>query len=286
MSLSELEEHLRTELHRRAQAVRRYFEPGVRVLYGVEASAPAPIGSCTLIRVGETPFLVTAAHVVDWHAKTPFHVGGGSGIQGLTGEFIHTSLPPSGNRDDDVLDFAVLPLDPERHGLGAVKFIESWEMDLNPIDIQLGAYTCVGFPLRDFQVKRSEQRVEHHLMSVTGLARPELYDRAQVSPREHLAVGFDRKRVRIDGEVRTAQKPTGMSGGAACRCIPFEHLGTTAPGKLAGILTEHRPGAKAMIATRISLVIAALLQFFPELKSSVADPPSIKINIRGPAVDT
>jgi len=82
-----------------------------------ERDRPELIGSATLVDFGKARFVVTAAHVHDWYSNNHVELYAFGVVDGVKRDvrlpqpFIKTSLPRSGNRDDDKFDFAFVRLE-------------------------------------------------------------------------------------------------------------------------------------------------------------------------------
>jgi len=77
-----------------------------------------PLGSAVLLQIAEKRFLISAAHVFDEnnHAGVNIEFPGQDSFVSLVGRVVITPVPSSNDRDDDVLDIAVLHLSDE-HGI-------------------------------------------------------------------------------------------------------------------------------------------------------------------------
>jgi hypothetical protein len=104
---------------------RNKYNRAIRPVYGIARRGVAPkhIGSCVLLSLSGTRFLVTAGHVTDRAKTTTLHVAG-------TGELVplsfHAGLTtnPEIPRDHDVYDFSVCALsEVMQQELGDVKYI-------------------------------------------------------------------------------------------------------------------------------------------------------------------
>src|SRR5665213_3570738 len=75
-----------------------------------ERNRPELIGSATLLDFGKARFIVTAAHVHDRCYGGRYTLGP-TGLLKLPKDFVKTSLPASGDRENDHFDFAFAKFD-------------------------------------------------------------------------------------------------------------------------------------------------------------------------------
>ena len=118
-------EVIRERAHVRALSVIDQFREAIRPIYRPNRDLLTHVGTCTLIQIGRTKLLITAAHIMDQHMETYLWVGGENAPIPLTGEF-RSSRAPSGDRSLDRYDFSVIALDDDlAERLGRVNFIDS-----------------------------------------------------------------------------------------------------------------------------------------------------------------
>jgi hypothetical protein len=146
------DEMIRSEAHRRAQAVGDQFREAIRPIYRAERSSarrdmPSHVGTCILFRVGDIKLIATAAHIIDQHAKADLLVGGEKAPVPLTGMFSGTDAP-NGVRNLDQHDFSVSPVSDELAAdLGNISYIGTEFISKGRrLDRKKSMYFCVGYP--------------------------------------------------------------------------------------------------------------------------------------------
>jgi hypothetical protein len=163
-------------------------------------------------------------------------------------------MPVEDAWQDEKLAVAVIPLTRERlAGFSKYTFLngpdEIDDTDL-PDDHSLhGYYNVFGWP-----TSRSQTKVNHIDLHVsfdpfhltTSPVPADVYIKEGISPADHLLLEFDRKNTMLDGKKASPPRLQGCSGGAV-----FYRSRLTNKATLVGIATEHRIGAKAILATRI-----------------------------------
>jgi hypothetical protein len=234
-------------------------------LFAKHRGVPILAGSGTLVSVGDKCFLITAAHVVD-----PIRAGGElffyvakGWTQTLSGNGVLTSMPSSGNRNDDLLDIAVfelsgpkLPPYPEldKHPISAAAF----RPHALPRDDK--EYLLVGVP--------SSQAIAHPIDKVLRLqtysyrngSLPESrYPELGLDCRTHIALGFhERKVLTDDGRFTNAPSPTGLSGSPLWFLYSESEMLDPLTPQIVGIVTEHKKLKRFILATDIAYAIEAM----------------------------
>jgi hypothetical protein len=98
--------------------------------------------------------------------------------------------------------------------------------------------------------------------------RPEDYASLGLSPKTHIAMEFDHKKM-INGLGNRVESPklNGVSGGPVWSALRVDHpSGKPALMKLlAGIVIEHRKAKRTLVATRVAGVLDGIAHTFPEL---------------------
>jgi hypothetical protein len=209
-------------------------------------------GSGVLLRVGQTPFLLTAAHVADefrdmhWKGilfgtpdgRPPISIGRVKLICSKPG------MEP--NRDDDPLDVAVVELSQEvmKELSGFMRFLTPDDLLLDPEQLKDGVYLVNGFP--DSRVERDEmdETIDAvNLPYITDLHDSKGHPIPNFDPRDNVALEAhpphdeDKMSFGIDLE-----SSPGMSGGGIWRLLdegqPIEKIDWR-KAKLVGIVTER-----------------------------------------------
>lgn len=216
---------------------------------------PDPIGSAVLVDIDGNPFAFTAAHVLALAAGHPFWSPEGPNEKLAV-------LPVENAWQTEKLDIAVMPLMRMRlEGFGEYTFLngpnEIDETD-RPDDHSLHCYYNIfGWP-----ASRSQTKVNHidrHVSSdpfhlTASPVRADVYTKQGASSDDYLLMEFDRKNILLDGKKASPPRPQGCSGGAV-----FHRSRLTDEATLVGIATEHRIGAKAILAARIKHFIKIVM---------------------------
>lgn len=248
------------------------FEPAIRPVYLTnQHSRPEHIGSCTLLQIRDTRYLLTAAHIIDDIAKGSLYIGGETRMVEIKADF-HCTKKPQGSRAKDLYDFAIAPLPIKMLvEMGDVGFIPESELAAEPLSFEGHLWTALGYP------HSKNKNIDHALRlakfviwpySATVVADPAaLAKKLGVPDNEHVFISFGKKSRTDDGQVVSSLAPQGISGGGlfdlgklasvqATKAPP-----TTSNAKLAGLLIEHRKQFGAMISTRISTILRGLKAF-------------------------
>jgi hypothetical protein len=197
------------------------YSSAVRPIYGIQRRGVAPIhiGSCVLLSMSDTRFLVTAGHVTDQAKSISLHVTGIKEVIPLSFDAGLTTNPGM-SRVEDVYDFSVCALSATmQRELGGVTYIaendiyETFPSGRNRLRMVMGypssknrkgidnprmriggtLWTYVSFPVEDADAA-----------SILG-----------VSTGDHLLIQFDHKKsINRDGIGAHSITPTGASGGA------------------------------------------------------------------------
>lgn len=247
---------------------RNKYSSAIRPIYGINRHGVAPIhiGSCVLLSLHDTKFLVTAGHVTDHAKSTRLHVAGARELMPLSfGSGLTTN--PGMRRDEDVYDFSVCVLTQiMKTQLADVAYIsekkiyEAFPLGHNRLRMVMGypssknkkgidnpkkhirgtLWTYVSFAVEDDATT-----------SISGLPTTE----------DHLLIEFyHKKSIDPDGIGAHSITPTGASGGAMFdlgKLDDPERLAKPAQceAKLVGILTEYRSRNKVIVATSMKPVL-------------------------------
>jgi hypothetical protein len=246
---------------------RNKYNLAVRPIYGIARRGVAPkhIGSCVLLSVSDTKFLVTAGHVTDLAKKTTMHVAG-------TGELVPLSFDaglttnPEMPRDHDIYDFSVYALsDVMQRELGDVRYITEVEIyKASPLG-RNRLRMVMGYPTS--RNKKGIDNPRKHIGGTLWTYVSLTVDDANSATilggpaGDHLFVEFDHKEsINPDGIGTHTMTSAGASGGAMFDLGNLddpERLAKPAEcqSRLAGILTEYRPQSKAIVATSMGPVL-------------------------------
>jgi hypothetical protein len=256
-------EHVREYMH----LAQKKYTGAVRPIYGLTRPGIAPkhIGSCVLLSVSDTTFLVTAGHVTDHAKQTTLHVAGTKELIPLSFDAGFTTNPEM-LRSEDIYDFSVCALSGVmQRELGDVRYITEKEIYKAAPLGRNRVRMVMGYP-----TSKNKKGIDNPRKSIGGT--PWIYaslavDEADVAiilgapAADHLLIEFDHKEsINPDGIGTHSITPVGASGGAMFDLGKFddpERLAKPAQceAKLVGILTEYRSRNKAIVATSMKSVL-------------------------------
>lgn len=246
---------------------RKYLE-SVRAIYGAtDHGRPEHIGSCVLIEYQGTKYLVTAAHVIDNNAVTSLYVTGEKSLVLITGTVLTTTAKDD-KRKNDKNDFAVIPIsDSVASELGNLTYLTDadWELGSPPANDRFGL--ALGFPnSRNKKVDNLTKAIspEPFVYSSSLILDASDNEKSNYQPDRHYLLDYSEKHSKdAQGKLVNSIAAKGVSGGGLfliCGLTNPENLpiGSPCKGKLLGILIEYAKARKALVFTRITLVIEAI----------------------------
>lgn len=232
-------------------------------------------GSCTLLKVSDRYFIVTAAHVLDAWINTSCYIPNDNGFYELKPLLLFaTPLPYTRNRDDDKIDIGFVEIGVSDLPSG----IKSQFIDINDVAVvdhreEKRWFAVIGHPLTKTHTDHSKQHVK--------VKKPFTFNSIQASkdvqtrlgfPSDSLVLHFQQSKVFSDDLLRMqAPKPKGISGGAIWELpvVGNRHL-TETKEKLVGIVIEHRGSENALIGTSMKRVLFSLAYHYPDLLQTLA----------------
>lgn len=219
----------------------------------------APVGSGVFIKLHESYYVVSAAHVLAEHHNDSFVMLDDKELV-IGGRLVSTPMPPSGNRKDDKIDLSVLKVDDysATELLRNFKPVEVSEIGINHQISDTATYFSVGFPLT--RTEKVWGRNEIKSLGYTYQTEPVLgYNYEKFGFLKSTTIAFE-----YDGEVRSAKNPhphlspdiTGVSGSG------LWHFYDVNKKAIIGILIERirETGHKAVLATKIDVVVKMIKQ--------------------------
>ena len=237
-----------------------------------ERGRPVAIGSGVLLAIESDVLLLTAGHVLDYETKAvqplPLYVGLGRAFLPL-GSAHHTSeIPTAKSREDDKLDVGLVRLEVKSSGTWGVRFrcvLMIWILILFQVYV---VRLALGFPLTKVKLDPAQRHAGFSGIGVTSLAKSHVDSEPVRWP--NLAMEFDRENLRVEERISTGPEPRGMSGGAL---FGFDSLYARNPqevkDRLEGILIGHRPRARLMVATHVSLFLQSIRYLYPHLRAAI-----------------
>ncbi len=225
------------------------------------------IGSAVLVRMGDEPLVLSAAHVLDdATTETPLYVGTHNSVLLLEGRWFRTPLPKSGFRVDDHVDVGIARLPSS----ALASFDDRSFLSINELaprqTLAQGAYAVIsGYPSKKEWAGFLEREANLYMV-IAECSAAEDYSRLEVDRSHAVVLGFDQKRCRTRQGATTAPKLKGVSGGGLWVLRRPEPEPAPVP-QLAGILIEWHAGArKRIVATRIEVLLSGIWGYWPELR--------------------
>lgn len=265
-TIQTLQEVSRDWAREHAEAVAPAFFDSVRPVYGVNersTPSPEPIGSCIFLQVGNDRYLVTAAHVVDHTKVTTLYVGAGQELLEIKGDF-YATVAPDGERGEDHADFAFMRLGGDvLNRMSDVNFLHHTEVSGNCADSTKRSYLVMGYPVSLNKKISATERVVRptpwHYQSVGVAPDSKTLKAIGCNLEQHLFLKHDKKVGNYEGDVSTAGKPQGASGGALIDLgVPTpDSLHPEAPriGRLAGLFIERKSNERLLVFVKIQVIL-------------------------------
>jgi hypothetical protein len=249
------------------ELAKKYLK-SVRAIYGsTEHGRPVHIGSSVAIIYKEEKYLITAAHVLDENKLTTLYVSGESHLTLIEATAFVTSAP-EGNRDDDIIDFAIIHLNEKlQSDIGDIHYISKSEMLLNDLDGNHRCCLALGYPNSKNKVKpNGGNHIKEASFVYTGYLKSdaELYSKTGTNPKHHYLLDYDRKHSKDEhNNIVNSVGPRGVSGGGLFlieKIIEPESYRPNVPcsGKLIGILIEFRKNQKVLVYTKLAVIVNVL----------------------------
>lgn len=244
-----------------AEDVQRFVVP---IFRGADREAES-VGSALLLRAGASIFLVTAAHVMDDLASGIRHYfyTGPRTTRELSGNAAVSKLPPSGNRDDDVIDVGVLLLE----GEGLPPYPDVGREALSVTRLSPWAtpragkkYAFLGYPSTKGKVDPSIKEIRSASYAyLGGSVEPAKYLELGLSEGSHIVLPFsDRSTHALDGSRMNFPKPQGMSGSPLWELRKPEDGGRC----VVGIMIERRKQEGVFVAVDIGYALQFIRDHF------------------------
>ena len=283
-----VQEILRQQISKHSNSVAKKLLPSVRPIYmASDRDSPELIGSGVIIKVENYYFLITAAHLLDQLRGLGMYIGGEKTVVDITGQLIIVATN-SGSGDKDKIDFAFTEI-PENllDELGRHNFLPPDEIDPNDIAIREKRYLILGYPIsKNKWIDYKGLKVKPK--SYPYSSRPSdilIYKELGISEESHLLLDFDKEKVTNGtGNVFIAPDLYGMSGGGVWTLHDdskaLSIFSESQLNKLVGVIIEWDLQKKVIIAVRISIVIAAIIERYPNLIGKLPMPNRIRASIK------
>lgn len=262
-------EHLREQL----RGLRAFFAASIRPICVLDKYGRLEVfGSCTLLRVGTAPILLTAAHVLDELTDDAPLIGAQKPVP-LVGEGFRTDAI---NNGIDRTDLFVVKLAAEtEQALAGVEFIDIRAADTRDSNHSTKRQCLVGYPVSRHKPDKAFNRQSRKLRLdpqtfETVLHQRFEHERLGTSAQTHHAIRFDQAGMlnpQGPGLV-TGPAPRGMSGGALWY---FANPIDVSPLFLSGILIEWHESLQTIIAVKMRYVLSRIAANFPELADLIRE---------------
>lgn len=240
------------------------------ILTGDEA-CPEILGTSVYCAVDRFRYLITAAHVLDQCPNQCIEFPAGVCPSLTSGEVVSSSLPESGNRNDDKVDVAVVRLTTQQAAaietIGAQPVnIETHGVDDEATDAD--EYVFTGYPSSRNRINRARLLIDPDTVSVVGRSATtaELASLG-CAPPFHVAALYDRQNSVRNGVRGIGPEAWGMSGGAV-----WKHDRITGECILVGVGTDWNVDRRFLIGTRIGAAVALMRAAFPETVTHLPKP--------------
>jgi hypothetical protein len=265
-------------LRQRTAESARVFGHSVLAIYKLVMRGPnprmTPAGSCVLLSIGGHYIMSTAAHVLDDRARgDEIYVAGSSKLVPIQHGMIRTTTAPRGDRDFDHVDcgFWAIPR-AEVGAFGDVHFVDASQISPNRAPTDRRYYKAMGY-----RFSRNKNLIDDRIKEISPARsgysgtlsdNPELAKALGVSGAGHMFLNFGTHVFDEEGNPANAFSPVGFSGGALTDLGDFTDVaaystGTTWRPTLSGMLIEHQPKYKAMIAVRIERIVEGIRRQLP-----------------------
>lgn len=251
-----------------SEVLAKKYLRSVRAVYGsTENGKPVHIGSCVAVKIKEERYLITAAHVIDHNEITSLYVSGEKHLV-LIESTAHLTVAPQGDRDEDVIDFAVLHLsDDMMVKIGNIEYIS--EKDILLRDLKQSEKCCLalGYPNSKNKInpKYGNNVKETPFVYTSNLKHDdELFKKTGSIKGQHYLLDYCKKHSKDEARnIVNSISPKGVSGGGLFYIEGMDKPESYVPeapcvGKLVGILIEFRKEHKVLIYTRLSTILGAL----------------------------
>lgn len=229
------------------------------------ASRPLQIGSSVMLRFSGTTYLLTAAHVSDYHTRGKLCIPGPTGLSEFDGSIGSNILSPGRTRDDDMLDMSVLV--PSVHALSVLP-AEFAPTKLKNIDVAgnttPGDFCMVaGFPTSRRYSKHESGTLICSPLHFVGLAvENSAYARHGCNPEQNILIEYHlAEAIFPEGDRANPPKPRGMSGGAIFR-IGRDGKGNpdSSSAVLIGVMHKFKERDNLFIGTKVHELLTIVVQ--------------------------
>ncbi|CAB3967382.1 hypothetical protein BCO9919_02726 [Burkholderia cenocepacia] len=240
----------------------------VRPVYRADdRGRPDHEGSCILLHLRNTKYVLTASHVIEAGANcdSNLYIGGERKFVKMSG-ICYRSPAPDGVLKDR-FDFALMPLsDDDISSLGAVNYITEATLSKAQARSKGHVYSVIGYPnTKNRGIDEQRSAAPSNRWSYFSVSRDgtEVSRKIKVDGDQHIFIGYDKYSLDAAGKRVTAVRTKGVSGGAVIdlgRLSDPEALDPEASftPRLAGLFVEYHKDKRIMVATRIGFILDSL----------------------------
>lgn len=219
---------------------------------------PEHIGSGVLIGVSDRCFMATAAHVVDGvESWDRLHIGVGTDLVPMLGDFIKSELPTLG-RLADPFDVAVAEVDLALLGLPAARSIAPRLVRVEPRPFTNEICSLVGYPCSIQNSLIQDGQIEARTLTLNVVGKQAEGYTWKGLP-VHVMFDYHADDILVDGF------PAEATDLECCSGAGLWHWGESSRPQLIGIFTDHDKDQSQLRATRIWTVVLAIRILAPEL---------------------
>lgn len=274
-----LSDHIITKVHSNEKLLTKFVCP-------IYCESPTPrlshIGSGVLLQIGESKFILTAAHVLDHRSEGTLCIPGDGLLIPINGTFRSTDIPKGRAREDDKVDIGFCRLDDQTvNAIASYSYLPATEIiaDEKPVFGRL--YSFIGYPNT-----RNEVRYKIRPNPFSFLNTPltiDLYSQYKLDTNIHIAVKYDKKRtVSANHKPISFPDPHGLSGGGLWAWEIRDRFKVGNPEvspKLVGITTGYTTDKKAWFATKIGIALECVRTTFQDLDQFIPRITSLNVNV-------
>lgn len=229
----------------------------IQIYQNTQSDRLKPLGTGVFLAIGDKHFFVTAAHVADDQKKWFLPVGEYEIVP--AGNLECTKMPPSGKRDDDKIDLAVMQLnDPWQ-----VSYLKQFHRFLNVGDLYTGRtpaeqwYLIVGYPASATKIFSGNVLPKPYPIATQGAANFNYQKKGFLSSRNFALMSSGKATAADNPLLQQAPNLQGISGGGLW--LPGRPVvgGVMTSPRLAGIVIEDSESGngKVLVATRTHVLI-------------------------------
>lgn len=229
------------------------------------SNLPRPLGCCVLLEYNQQYFVLSNAHVLSdgQYGKAQFLVGDGLSST-IGGVFLSSRLPASGNREDDLLDIAIVRLNSSTTELlkqAGYTFLGMNQVVTGHTQQPADSLLMAGYPASRTTNKIKGRKVEVRSLpfyfKAHGVTRT---GRGRYSSDHHVFANYPRTKLLLTNHTGrvTGPMPDGLSGSGMWLLGPDDG-GRYRP-SLVAVFMEYDENRSLLVGTRIDYFIDIIRQ--------------------------